>query len=108
MSTAGSVPFTPESKKYSLDEIKLALGDDYKFHQFKTVDEIKHILTTHILTTEEMPDNQNVMFVLEVGNLDIEMIIRFGMGVISKKGIEMEPMTIGYFCCVRKNGEWES
>jgi hypothetical protein len=92
----------PESA-YSLDAMKKVLGDDYGFHQSKTVEEVKRILETG-----EMPDENNVPFVLEAGNLDIEITIRYGMGVITQNGAEPEPMSIGYFCCVRENGEWAS
>ena len=89
---------------YSLDAMKKVLGDEYVFHQSKTADEIKRILETG-----EIPDNDNVPIVLQAGNLDIEMTINnFGMGVISEDGIESEPLSLEYFCCVRKNGKWES
>ena len=89
---------------YELRAIKKVLGDDYKFHQSKTIDEVKWILATG-----EMEGNDNVPFVLEVGNLDIEMNINnFAMGVITKDGIETKPLSLSYFCCVRTNGEWES
>ena len=89
---------------HELSEMKKILGDDYKFHQTKTVDEIKRILATG-----EMEGDDTVPFVLEAGNLDIEMFIdNFGMGVISANGIETEPLSLSYFCCVRTNGEWES
>jgi hypothetical protein len=94
-----------EEPIYTLEKMKNVLGDDYAFHQTKTVDEVKKILATG-----EMPenDNDNVPFVLEAGNLDIEMTINYGVGVISENGTEVEPLSIGYFCCVRTNGEWES
>ena len=89
---------------YELNAIKKVLGDDYKFHQSKTVDEVKRILATG-----EMEGNDTVAFVLEAGNLDIEINIdNFAMGVITEDRIETEPLSLSYFCCVRTDGEWES
>jgi len=89
---------------YELNAIKKVLGYDYKFHQTKTIEEVKKILETG-----EMDGNDTTPFVLEVGNLDIEINIKnFGMGVITENSIETEPLSLEYFCCVRINGEWES
>lgn len=84
---------TSEDNMYSLAAMKQILGDDYGFHQSKTVDEVKRILATG-----EMPDNDDVPFMLEAGNLDIEINIQF----------DIEPITLEYFCCVRIDGKWES
>jgi len=79
---------------YSLDKIKEVLSNDYAFHQSKTIDEVKRILKTG-----EMSDNNDVPFVLEAGNLDIEITIKWN---------EDDKAYLEYFCCVRTDGEWES
>jgi len=94
--------FKPSEPMYTLDAMKKVLGDDYAFHQNKTVEGVKKILETG-----EMPDNNNVPFVLEVGNLDIEITINC-VEAITDNGVEPEPISLGYFCCIRENGEWES
>jgi len=65
-----------------------------------SVDEIKIILEN-----EDMSGNYNVPFVLEAGNLDIEMVIDFGEYL---NDVRTEPVSLEYFCCVRIDGEWES
>lgn len=89
-----------EDSLYSLDAMKKVLGDDYGFHQTKTVDEIKKILETG-----EMDGNDNVAIVLEAGNLDIELMINFGE---YRNDELITPIHPEYFCCVRTNGEWAS
>jgi len=79
---------------YELDTIKEVLGDDYRFHPSKTIDEVKRILTTN-----EMTDNNDVAFMLEAGNLDIEITIYWD---------DDEHPYLGYYCCLRENGEWSS
>ena len=79
---------------YSLDEIKNVLSGDYGFHQAKAIDEVKTILENG-----EMTDNSDVPFVLEIGNLDIEITIKWN---------EDDTAYLEYFCCIRKDGEWES
>ena len=79
---------------YTLEEIKEVLGDDYAFKQTKTIEEVKKILETG-----EMADNNDVPFVLEAGNLDVEVFIYFDEGM---------PPFLGYYCCVREDGCWES
>jgi hypothetical protein len=89
---------------YELNAMKTVLGDDYAFKQTKTVEEVKKILETG-----EMEGNNTTPFVLQAGNLDIEMNIKnFGTGVITENGVETEPISLEYFCCIRKYGEWES
>jgi len=85
---------------YSLVTTKEELGDDYSFHQSMTIDEIKKTLETG-----DMESNDNVANMLENGNLDIELIINFDE--YDGNGRE-KPTTLEYFCCVRKNGEWQS
>lgn len=93
-----------EGGLFSLEATKEILGDDYSFHQTKTVDEVKRILETGA-----MEGNDTTPFVLVAGNLDIEMNIdNFAMGVIAENGAKTEPLSLSYFCCVRKDGEWES
>lgn len=79
---------------YTLEEIKNVLSGDYCFHAAKTIDEIKQILES-----DDMPFD-NVPFVLEVGNLDIEITIY--------ADDDHDHLFLGYYCCVRKDGEWES
>ena len=90
-----------DNRSYSLADMKKALGDDYKFHQSKTIDEVKKILETG-----DFPDKNIIPFVLHAGNLDIEVIINiFPMGVLSEDGVKTEPISLGYFCCIRKDGK---
>lgn len=89
---------------YNLEKMKETLGSRYSFHQSKSIDDIKKILETG-----EMEGNDTVPFVLEVGNLDIEMNINnSATGVLTDNGVETSPLTLSYYCCVCTNGEWES
>ena len=85
---------------YELDAMKKVLGDGYKFTQSKTIEEIKKILETG-----EMDGNDTVPFVLEAGNLDIEVNIKW---TESDDENDKEKAYLEYFCCIRKDGEWES
>jgi hypothetical protein len=88
------------NKNYALPAMKKILCDDYAFHQSKTVDEIKKILETG-----EFPDNDTVLFVLQAGNLDIEININCGEYL---NDVRISPVSLEYFCCVCKDGEWAS
>ena len=88
------------NKNYALLAMKKVLSDDYAFHQSKTVDEVKRILETG-----EVPDNDTVLFVLQAGNLDIEININCGEYL---NDVRISPISLEYFCCVRKDGEWGS
>ncbi|MDL2293795.1 DUF4314 domain-containing protein [Ruminococcaceae bacterium OttesenSCG-928-D13] len=79
---------------YSLEEIKRELGEGYRFHQAMTVEDVKQCLAAG-----DFPSDTDVLFVLEAGNLDIEVNLYVD---------EDKPPRLGYFCCVRANGEWES
>ena len=79
---------------YLLEEIKQVLGDDYNFKSSKTVAELKEILATNDLPQDNVP------VVLEVGNLDIEITIYANE--------DCEGLTLGYFCCLRTDGIWDS
>jgi hypothetical protein len=92
-----------DNRSYSLAAMKKVLGDDYKFHQSKTIDEVKKILETG-----DFPDKNTIPFALQVGNLDIKVIInRFNMAVFSEDGVITEPRSLEYFCRIRKDGKLE-
>lgn len=80
---------------YTLKELKEILGDDYRFHQHKTVEEMKEILEMGERPTDDVP------VILEVGNLDLEITV-YG------NGTENDPLFWGYYCCVRNEGMWSS
>lgn len=85
---------------FLLDEMKRVLGSDYGFHQSMSIEEIKKILEK-----DEMNGTNNVPFMLEAGNLDIEMVIDPGEYL---NDVKVKPVSLEYFCCVRTDGEWES
>lgn len=78
---------------YSLNELKMLLGDECEFKALLTTARVKEILEN-----KEFSYSDHVPFVLEVGNLDIEITIF----------ADMEKLWLGYDCCQKVDGEWES
>jgi len=78
---------------YLLQELKEMLGDDYKFSASLTTEQVKEILQNKDFTYSD-----DVPFVLEAGNLDVEITIF----------TDNERIWLGYDCCHKVDGEWES
>ena len=88
---------------YTIEAMKKILGNDYSYHQAKTVEEVKKILET-----DEMGSNTNFApFLLQVGSLSIEANIDFGE--YDEHGNLTGSQRFDYCCCIRgDNGEWSS
>ena len=76
-----------------LEDLKELLGDDYKFTALLSAEKVQEIIEKN-----DFEYSDDVPFVLEAGNLDIEITIF----------ADNEHMWLGYDCCRKSDGEWES